>query len=170
MTTIRPTPMTGFITCIISSSCFSGMRLAKAVEKAMPMSMKFRAGTGSTTWLRNIPSPADRSSMAPITATEAFWPRTSRSSFPVTKPVIAPRSTGRSTMSSMTPTEICPADRFADTSATTTKNTAAPTRSSRAAMGIRVSVTGPAVFIPLTMDRDGAGAVARAMPPKRNAR
>ena len=37
-------------------------------------------------------------------------------------------------------------------------------------MGIRVLVTGPEVLISFTMDREGAGAVARAIPPNRKAR
>ena len=49
-------------------------------------------------------------------------------------------------------------------------NTRAATRSSSTAMGISVLVTGPAVFIWFTMDKEGAGAVARAMPPNRNAK
>ena len=52
----------------------------------------------------------------------------------------------------------------------TVKKTAAPTRSSSAAMGISVLVTGPAVFMSLTMESEGAGAVAKAMPPNRKAR
>ena len=40
----------------------------------------------------------------------------------------------------------------------------------RQAMGISVLVTGPAVFMSLTMESEGAGAVAKAMPPNRKAR
>ena len=64
-----------------------------------------------------------------------------------------------------------PAERIcAETSATTTKNTVAPTRSSSAAMGMRVRVTGPLVFSSFTMESEGAGAVASTMPPNKNAR
>ena len=48
----------------------------------------------------------------------------------------------------------------------TTKNTSAPTRSSRAAMGISVLVTGPSVFRSRTTDSEGAGAVASAITAK----
>ena len=61
-------------------------------------------------------------------------------------------------------------ETWADTKAITIKNTKAPTRSSSAAMGISVRVTGPEVCIWLTIDSDGAGAVASAMPPKIKAR
>ena len=40
------------------------------------------------------------------------------------------------------------------------------TISSRAAIGIKVFVTGPSVLNSRTMERAGAGAVARAIPPK----
>lgn len=46
------------------------------------------------------------------------------------------------------------------------KNTTTPTISSRAAIGINVLVTGPSVLNSLTTDKAGAGAVARAIPPK----
>ena len=36
-------------------------------------------------------------------------------------------------------------------------------------MGMRVRVTGPSAFSELTTESDGAGAVAKAMPPNRNA-
>ena len=52
----------------------------------------------------------------------------------------------------------------------TIKKTKAPTRSSKAAIGINVLVTGPSVFKLVTTDKDGAGAVARAIPPKIKAR
>ena len=61
-------------------------------------------------------------------------------------------------------------DICAATTATTQKNTREPTRSSKTAIGISVLVTGPEAPVPLTIDREGAGAVARAMPPKINAR
>lgn len=60
-------------------------------------------------------------------------------------------------------------ERWADTKATNRKKTSAPTRSSNAAMGISVRVTGPSVFSALTTEREGAGAVANAMPPNKNA-
>ena len=44
----------------------------------------------------------------------------------------------------------------------TKKKTKAPTKSSKAAIGINVFVTGPSVFKSLTTDREGAGAVASA--------
>ena len=50
------------------------------------------------------------------------------------------------------------------------KNTMQPTISSSAAMGIKVEVTGPLVLNSRTMDSAGAGAVAKAIPPKRKAR
>ena len=50
----------------------------------------------------------------------------------------------------------------------TVKNTAIPTTSSRIVIGSRVSVTGPFALNSFTIDN--AGAVARAMPPKTNAR
>ena len=59
--------------------------------------------------------------------------------------------------------------RCADTKATTRKKTIAPTRSSSAAMGMSVRVTGPSAFSELATESDGAGAVARAMPPNRKA-
>ena len=46
------------------------------------------------------------------------------------------------------------------------KNTITATISSRAAIGIRVFVTGPSVLNSLTIDSAGAGAVASAIPPK----
>ena len=49
-------------------------------------------------------------------------------------------------------------------------NNAIPTTSSNIVMGSRVSVTGPFAWNSLTMDKAGAGAVARAIPPKTNAR
>ena len=54
--------------------------------------------------------------------------------------------------------------------ATIRKKIRAPIKSSNAAIGISVRVTGPAVFISLTMDNEGAGAVAKAMPPNIKAR
>ena len=61
-------------------------------------------------------------------------------------------------------------ERWAETKAMTRKNTSAATKSSSAAMGIRVRVTGPSAFRSRTTDREGAGAVASAMPPNRSAR
>lgn len=61
-------------------------------------------------------------------------------------------------------------ERCAETNAITRKKTRAPTRSSRAAMGISVLVTGPSVFRSLTTESEGAGAVASAMPPNISAR
>ena len=89
---------------------------------------------------------------------------------PVMKPVTIPINTGRKTRNSTIPTETPEVEMCADTRAITVKNTSAPTRSSSAAMGMSVLVTGPEVCISLTMDREGAGAVASAMPPNRNAR
>ena len=82
----------------------------------------------------------------------------------------APRITGKNTSSTTTNTGIWRVEVRAVTTAITRKNTRAPTRSSMAAMGIRVLVTGPEVLISFTMDREGAGAVARAIPPNRKAR
>ena len=56
------------------------------------------------------------------------------------------------------------------TTAMTVKKMMAPTKSSKAAIGINVFVTGPSVLNSLTIDKEGAGAVARAIPPNRNAR
>ncbi len=46
------------------------------------------------------------------------------------------------------------------------KKMTTPMISSIAARGIKVLVTGPSVLYSLTMDNAGAGAVARAIPPK----
>jgi len=46
------------------------------------------------------------------------------------------------------------------------KNTIIATISSRAAIGIKVLVTGPSVLNSFTIDKAGAGAVASAIPPK----
>lgn len=50
------------------------------------------------------------------------------------------------------------------------KKTTDPTRSSNAAIGMMVLVTGPFVFISRTTDKEGAGAVAKAIPPNINAK
>ena len=47
---------------------------------------------------------------------------------------------------------------------------AQPRRLGTFSIGIRVLVTGPLVCISLTMESEGAGAVASAMPPNMNAR
>lgn len=67
MTTISPTPMTGFITRMMFSRRPSGMQLANAAEKDMPSSMKFSTGTGRSAFT-SAPSPAvaaSRTSMVP---------------------------------------------------------------------------------------------------------
>ena len=63
----------------------------------MPISMKLITGMGNTDSFKYMPIAQERSSMAAMTATEAFFPLTSRNSFPVIKPVIMPRNTGRNT-------------------------------------------------------------------------
>ena len=80
--------------------------------------------------------------------------------------MMAGRNTRKSTMGTGMPD----VERCAETKAITRKNTSAPTRSSNAAMGISVLVTGPEVFKSRTTEREGAGAVASAMPPNRKAR
>ena len=89
---------------------------------------------------------------------------------PAMAPVTAPMSTGANTTASVARKDTSPLARAEDTQAMTAKNTTAPTRSSSAAMGMSVLVTGPAAFASLTMDSEGAGAVARAMPPNIAAR
>ena len=79
-------------------------------------------------------------------------------------------STGRNTRNNIPATETSASETAAVTPAMTRKNTSAATRSSSTAMGISVPVTGPAVFISATMESEGAGAVARAMPPNTSAR
>ena len=62
--------------------------------------------------------------------------------------------------------EVCAAPAAPSTIEITVKNTITPITSSIAAKGISVSVTGPRVWYSFTIDNAGAGAVARAMPPK----
>ena len=114
--------------------------------------------------------PAETSSIASITASVLPGVLVRCRSLPATKPVTMPMKIGSSTSSSTTATGIPSAERFAETSATIRKNTSAPTRSSSAAMGISVRVTGPSVFRSLTTESEGAGAVASAMLPNRSAR
>lgn len=73
---------------------------------------------------------------------------------------------GRTTESTTAYTGTAAADSREDTTETTVKNTTTPIMSSSAAMGRSVSVTGPAVLNSRTMEIAGAGAVARAIPPK----
>ena len=169
MATTRLKPMTGFITLIMPSSCSAVTIFEKTVEKDIPSSIKFSTGVGSIPLMAN-PMPAESSSITSMTARALFRFLVCWSSFPVMKPVTIPISTGRNTRNSTTGTGMPAVERWAETKATTRKNTSAPTRSSRAAMGISVLVTGPAVLNSLTTDNEGAGAVARAMPPKRKAR
>ena len=169
MTIISPMPMTGFITCMIPSSCSMGIILANTAENAMPISRKLSTGVGSRLLIRN-PMPADASSITTVAASELRGVFICRRILPVIKPVIIPISTGRNTRNSIMPADTPDVEICAETNATTRKNTSAPTRSSSAAMGISVFVTGPEVCIWLTMDSEGAGAVASAIPPNRNAR
>ena len=165
---IRPMPMTGFMVFMISSSWDSGIMLATTVEYAMPSSRKLSTGVGSRL-LTKKPTPAVASSVTISMISEVRGVCMRRSSRPETKPVTMPISTGRNTRNSTTPTGMPAVEMCADTSAITVKNTSAPTRSSSAAIGIRVLVTGPLVCISLTMESEGAGAVASAMPPNMNA-
>ena len=114
--------------------------------------------------------PAEASSIASITASVLPGVLVRCRSLPAANPVTMPMKIGSSTSSSTTATGIPSAERFAETSATIRKNTSAPTRSSSAAMGTSVRVTGPSVFRSLTTESEGAGAVASAMPPNRSAR
>lgn len=132
------------------------------------MSMKFKSGAGSALLMAN-PMPAESKSMPNMTASAPSPVLVRRSILPVAKPVTAPMTTGRNTSSISTSTGMFAVERCAATKATTRKKTSAPTRSSSAAMGMRVRVTGPSAFSELTTESDGAGAVARAMPPNRKA-
>ena len=86
------------------------------------------------------------------------------------KPTIPPITTGKNTNDMIRKIGISTVEIRADTNAMTKKKTKAPTRSSNAAIGINVRVTGPSVLRLSTTEREGAGAVASAIPPKMNAR
>ena len=155
---------------MISASCSSEIILATAVEKAIPSSRKFSTCTGNTQVFNTRPSAAVPKIPPIRIAREAFLPVCRRSSCPVHQPVAAPRRTGKNTRKISRNTGMSWVEMEAATTATTIKNTREPTRSSSTAMGISVLVTGPDAPVPLTMESDGAGAVARAMPPKIKAR
>ena len=169
MTMIIEKPMTGVMTFIIASNCSFVTMLAKTVEKDMPINMKFKTGVGRRLLVKR-PIPAEIRSMHSITAKVLAGFLVCCSIFPVIKPVIMPIITGKNTKSRTTGMETPVVEIWAETKASTRKKTKAPTRSSRAAIGIRVFVTGPSVLNSLTTDRDGAGAVARAIAPNKKAR
>ena len=135
------------------------------VENPIPKSIKFKTGVSSTISFKTSPIP-DETRIIPIRMSrEAFCVCAFCSIFPVTNPVAIPIKTGRKTKNIMAKIGISLVEIFAATIAMTQK-----TKSSNAAIGIKVRVTGPEVFISLTMERDGAGAVASAIPPNKNAR
>ena len=114
--------------------------------------------------------PAVTKSMTSMVINEVDGRLVLRNNNPVIHPVAAPIRIGEKTRRIIKNTEISPADREADTKAMTIKKTNAPTRSSKAAIGISVLVTGPEAFISFTMDNEGAGAVANEIPPNIKAR
>ena len=155
---------------MISPSCSCEIILAKMVENPIPKSIKFKTRVGSTISFKTSPIP-DETRIIPIRISkDAFCVCAFCSIFPVTNPVAIPINTGRKTKNIIAKIGISLVEIFAATIAMTQKKISAPTRSSNAAIGIKVRVTGPEVFISLTMERDGAGAVASAIPPNRNAR
>ena len=162
--------ITGFITRITPSSFSLGIIFAKAVEKAMPSSMKFRDAPVSTFSFKYIANKAVAKRSASMEAIVAALERVCRITKPAITPATAPIKTGANTIASVAIKLVPATDSVEETNAMTAKNTTAPTKSSSAAMGISVLVTGPAALASLTMDRDGAGAVASAMPPNIAAR
>ena len=97
--------MTGFMTFISLESCSSEIMLAKAAEKDIPISMKFRIDVERRRLIQN-PIPAEASSIPAMIPTRLPVVRTRRSTLPVTKPVAAPISTGRNTRNSTTATGV----------------------------------------------------------------
>lgn len=89
---------------------------------------------------------------------------------PVIQPIMAPIKTGEKTRKIINKLEVLPVESKAETKPMTKTNTNAPIKSSNAAIGINVFVTGPDAFISLTIDKDGAGAVANEIPPNTRAK
>ena len=85
-------------------------------------------------------------------------------------PTAAPITSGRKIITGIIYSSIAPPETCRATIEITVKNTATPTISSSAAIGISVFVSEPLVLNSLTIESAGAGAVARAIPPKMNAR
>ena len=85
-------------------------------------------------------------------------------------PVKIPMTNGKMTIPTMEKGETEALPLVLLTMEMTVKKTITPIMSSIAARGSNVFVTGPLVRYSLTMDKAGAGAVARAIPPKINAR
>ena len=84
----------------------------------------------------------------------------------VMPPVIRPIKTGKITISIIRYFGTEPPEVIGRMKLITSKNTQIANTSSITAKGISVLVTGPSVLYSDTMDNAGAGAVAKAIPPK----
>ena len=90
--------------------------------------------------------------------------------FPLSHPGNKPSTIGRKIINGIRYQEKEPPETIFVTKALTEKKTIMPTISSSTAIGSKVSVTGPLQWKSCTMERAGAGAVARAIEPKTKAR
>ena len=166
MTMMSATPKIGLNKRMIWSSFSSLIILEKAAEYDIPMSMKFKTSLFKTTELKKKPTNEVNIIVAKIVikvlVSLCLRFKIKPLKIPQTAPIIKGNITTKPIMTKDKPWP----DRLLDTRVMVVKKTIQPTISSKAAIGIKDLVTGPSVLNSLTIDKAGAGAVARAIPPK----